>query len=117
MKTQPLRTGINAGIIFGIIMIFLVLIGFGVTAAKLIGDVTKLKLTDLPFGLTADMVYMLVFLALVGIWGGARGAAKREPDAWGAALAGGLGAGLAMGLRSEERRVGKECRSRWSPYH
>ena len=22
-----------------------------------------------------------------------------------------------MGLRSEERRVGKECRSRWSPYH
>ena len=30
--------------------------------------------------------------------------------------------GLAMGAlgittRSEERRVGKECRSRWSPYH
>ena len=26
---------------------------------------------------------------------------------------------LAIGaiLRSEERRVGKECRSRWSPYH
>jgi len=32
-----------------------------------------------------------------------------------------LGAGVAMLLpnvaRSEERRVGKECRSRWSPYH
>src|SRR5215831_9531788 len=27
------------------------------------------------------------------------------------------GLGYAMGLRSEERRVGKECRSRWSPYH
>ena len=27
---------------------------------------------------------------------------------------GGSGSGL---LRSEERRVGKECRSRWSPYH
>ena len=24
---------------------------------------------------------------------------------------------LAHGTRSEERRVGKECRSRWSPYH
>src|SRR3712207_6872809 len=24
---------------------------------------------------------------------------------------------LARGVRSEERRVGKECRSRWSPYH
>src|SRR2546422_11291497 len=23
----------------------------------------------------------------------------------------------AFGSRSEERRVGKECRSRWSPYH
>ena len=27
-----------------------------------------------------------------------------------------LGLGT-LGLRSEERRVGKECRSRWSPYH
>src|SRR3989454_8232674 len=24
---------------------------------------------------------------------------------------------LALEQRSEERRVGKECRSRWSPYH
>ena len=24
---------------------------------------------------------------------------------------------LAARMRSEERRVGKECRSRWSPYH
>ena len=24
---------------------------------------------------------------------------------------------FAAALRSEERRVGKECRSRWSPYH
>ena len=25
--------------------------------------------------------------------------------------------GWMMWARSEERRVGKECRSRWSPYH
>src|SRR5256886_14911265 len=25
--------------------------------------------------------------------------------------------GLPLSNRSEERRVGKECRSRWSPYH
>ena len=25
--------------------------------------------------------------------------------------------GDGLGWRSEERRVGKECRSRWSPYH
>ena len=28
-----------------------------------------------------------------------------------------FGGFLGMGERSEERRVGKECRSRWSPYH
>ena len=29
----------------------------------------------------------------------------------------GFGIPLLDQLRSEERRVGKECRSRWSPYH
>ena len=28
-----------------------------------------------------------------------------------------MGQGEARLIRSEERRVGKECRSRWSPYH
>ena len=33
-------------------------------------------------------------------------------------LANRVGILLEMGhMRSEERRVGKECRSRWSPYH
>src|SRR2546422_8643143 len=29
----------------------------------------------------------------------------------------GAGKTTLVDLRSEERRVGKECRSRWSPYH
>ena len=28
-----------------------------------------------------------------------------------------IGVGIIEKDRSEERRVGKECRSRWSPYH
>src|SRR2546427_2577776 len=32
-------------------------------------------------------------------------------------LSGGEQQRVALGRRSEERRVGKECRSRWSPYH
>ena len=28
-----------------------------------------------------------------------------------------LDTGSGLAERSEERRVGKECRSRWSPYH
>src|SRR3712207_5506814 len=35
----------------------------------------------------------------------------------GFAAPGGLLAPVRERLRSEERRVGKECRSRWSPYH
>ena len=27
------------------------------------------------------------------------------------------GQAIVQQMRSEERRVGKECRSRWSPYH
>ena len=40
---------------------------------------------------------------------------------WVKLFSGILGIGLGLSLRSEERRVGKECasmcRSRWSPYH
>ena len=32
-------------------------------------------------------------------------------------LTGQVFAMLVLTVRSEERRVGKECRSRWSPYH
>src|SRR2546425_235807 len=38
------------------------------------------------------------------------------PALAGAATDAALGLG-AFAVRSEERRVGKECRSRWSPYH
>src|SRR5256885_3135199 len=42
-------------------------------------------------------------------------------DYWGLSRAVGQAqarrARLASAVRSEERRVGKECRSRWSPYH
>ena len=38
-------------------------------------------------------------------------------DAMGATVTALENANKAMGSRSEERRVGKECRSRWSPYH
>ena len=42
------------------------------------------------------------------------GPGRQEFIAWARSGGGGLLDGI---LRSEERRVGKECRSRWSPYH
>ena len=43
---------------------------------------------------------------------------KRAGISYPVAVHGGFsGADTLAGMRSEERRVGKECRSRWSPYH
>src|SRR3712207_8310947 len=53
----------------------------------------------------------------------ARGAARVQGTVEGLAVDGEHGeqdvdgAGHVRAARSEERRVGKECRSRWSPYH
>ena len=47
---------------------------------------------------------------------------KKSGSVMGMAMMG-MGMAMMMGMmmgscaRSEERRVGKECRSRWSPYH
>src|SRR3989442_2405034 len=53
-------------------------------------------------------------------WGKAIGAYVRTlvtPSPFDAYLEGNARALSAEAERSEERRVGKECRSRWSPYH
>src|SRR2546430_13224335 len=47
---------------------------------------------------------------------GPQGAEKRDAVAFGQAQQPG-GPDTDRAQRSEERRVGKECRSRWSPYH
>src|SRR5258707_8177824 len=48
---------------------------------------------------------------------GTEPAPERDRQTWAAFLRSQARAILAADLRSEERRVGKECRSRWSPYH
>ena len=43
---------------------------------------------------------------------------KKQRNILIAVLVAAIGGGSYFGYtRSEERRVGKECRSRWSPYH
>ena len=84
-------------------------------------------LAEVPFALTADPVQLLGAMASVAI-DLALNAISAVPIAgWIIGIVVGIGkalAGLFKGLaaddqvaRSEERRVGKECRSRWSPYH
>ena len=52
------------------------------------GFVTDIESDKAPKGLNEDIIRFI--------------SAKKDEPEW---------------MRSEERRVGKECRSRWSPYH
>src|SRR3989454_7486863 len=86
-----------------------------------------------PRGVRRDLVAaLLVLLALLTLaprgaaqtftWTGAQNPNWKTNANWlgGAAPTGNGGENLVFpsgASRSEERRVGKECRSRWSPYH
>ena len=69
--------------------------------------VVPAKVPWLELGIFAVAAFGLAWLACLPLWVSAEGIG--DP-----ALL--LTCGSAM-MRSEERRVGKECRSRWSPYH
>src|SRR2546428_13078073 len=97
----------------------------------------RLRLVLAAAGLALSIAYLVALLGTGAAHAVARAAAAATGSAWGqvAIVAGVLGAAravltLPLGwtrgwwlprryglLRSEERRVGKECRSRWSPYH
>jgi ABC-type branched-subunit amino acid transport system permease subunit len=100
MKKQ-IRPAIIAGITFGIVTIFLVLIGFTGTIADLVTDLLHNKSANSFLALTPRMLNMLAFLVLLGLWAGALGSRKpkgRLADPWAAALLGGVVAGLVHGL-------------------
>ena len=95
-----------------------------------LGPIMGAILGNLELGIVVGGAYQLVQIGSMPI-GGAQPpnaimgtimtaafaiAMNLEPTADGVGLAVGLAIPFAV-FRSEERRVGKECRSRWSPYH
>ena len=68
--------------------------------------------TDLPAEATANQTAPKGGLGANDVYGSAKIGRRNISDVGLAAI--GVGD---TGNRSEERRVGKECRSRWSPYH
>lgn len=97
---ENLRNGTRAGVIFGIILIFLAMIGFTVTATELIGSVFSTEAAleageTIPAAVLRDFA---VFVVLLGLWAGAQGARPTEPDSWRGAAIAGLVAGIVAGL-------------------
>jgi branched-chain amino acid transport system permease protein len=72
MKTN-IRSSLTAGIVFGIVTIFLFLIGFTGTAANLIGKAFNLGSIARALGLTFAMFNLMLFLGLMGMLAGANG--------------------------------------------
>ena len=79
--------------------------------ALILVPLTLTKVDDLDFGtvVTSPVFGIVTINPTTGARSFAGGATGVVSDAGHRALF--------AGARSEERRVGKECRSRWSPYH
>jgi branched-chain amino acid transport system permease protein len=98
---KQIKLSLNAGITFGIITIFLFLVGFTSTVADILAELFHNKAATSLLGLTPQMLNMLIFLGLVGLWAGAFGSRKeksRSDDPWGVAVLDSLITGLVHGL-------------------
>ncbi len=91
---QSLRNGLRAGTIFSIVIIFLVMIGFLLTISELIHDM----LGGVFVPGEGSIPGLLIVLTLLGLWGGAMGAKRQEPDTWKRAILGGFTSGLLCGF-------------------
>src|SRR5512140_2847395 len=99
MKTN-LRNSLNAGIVYGIILVFLVLIGFTTTAAGLIGKLVDLGPLTRGAAFTAGMGDLMIFMLVMGMLTGSAGArgSKAQTESWGSLVVKSGIAGLIAGV-------------------
>ncbi len=96
MRKQLIH-GFTSGLVFAIITIFLLLIGFLSTISDLMVKVINITAGE-SAGLTAQIVNLLLFLGLLGVFNGMRAARSAEGGSWADALGGSAVAGLTLGL-------------------
>ena len=71
-----------------------------------------------PNGITPrEYVITIIYEEMVNLLGGDAAGLDIDVKPYKILFLGLQGSGKTTTIRSEERRVGKECRSRWSPYH
>jgi branched-chain amino acid transport system permease protein len=93
-----IRTGLRTGLIYGIILVFLVLIGFQAMIADLLGSLLHNTAVQTTSGFTPAMLNMMIFFGLIGLWAGASGAKPIKTTNRLSSLIGGLLAGAAAGF-------------------
>ena len=91
---QSIRNGLRAGTIFSIAIIFLIMIGFLLTISELIHDMLGGEFIPGEGSIPG----LLVVLTLLGLWAGAMGAKREEPDTWKRAILAGFSSGFFCGL-------------------
>jgi branched-chain amino acid transport system permease protein len=97
MNKETIRTGSQKGLLFGIVMIFLVLINFHIMAATMISKVLG---TNVLRGAFPEVRFMIIFLVIFGMWAG-WSAVRREGSTTNKlfeGLIGGMTTGLVVAL-------------------
>jgi branched-chain amino acid transport system permease protein len=93
MSHDQVRKSYNKGIVFGIIIIFLVMIGFDIMMGSILSKVFG---HPLPQGALPDVKYIAILFILIGIWNG--WTASNKTDKTKVRILAGLVAGLACGV-------------------
>ncbi len=93
-----LKNGLRTGVIFGIIVIFLVLIGFETTVSDLLGSLLHNEAAKSILGLAPPLFNITLFFGLVGLWCGASGSRPVKQGERLPALLGGTTSGIISGL-------------------
>src|SRR5256886_14106804 len=98
------REAVRDRVLYNLLFFALVMMAASIIAGRISIGIEQTVIATL--GLSAISLIGLLIAIFIGV-----GLVSKEMDKRT------LYALLAKPVRSEERRVGKECRSRWSPYH
>ncbi len=88
-----IRNGMRTGMIFAVVTIFLILIGFEITATRLIGG----RIGNNADSQAVTPANLLIFFGFLSLLAGVSAARRMEPDTWGKVLQAGLAGGSVYG--------------------
>ena len=88
-----IKQGSRLGLIFGIVIIFLILFGLTTTLSDILGEFVNLESSTR----TGNPGGLMIFFAILGLWAGSKASAADRSN-WKSALVSGVSASLVIGL-------------------